>query len=493
MKIKIRGYELDPWQEEVVYASDKYTLLLAGAGTGKTFTILGKIKYLITSLNYQEEDILCISFTNMATKQLKEMLAQEGYQKICVLTFHKLALLFLKDFNYSFVDSSNLLAFIIDEFFNYHVSNYPLLQKMILRHFHIFSLSKVKSYQMFLKSKHYLKMQKLIIKIILLNKSNAKGFRDYYNNIAKYASSNYLVAYLTLIIYYIYQVECESANMIDFDDILYQAIDKIKTSKLKLWRFVLVDEYQDTSYLRFLFLKELLVKSKAKLLAVGDDYQSIYRFTGCDLSLFLNFSSWFAEASIKKIEKTYRNSQELINIASSFIMKNKKQLKKELVSDKHLQKPIKIVFTFNKKRAFEKLVNIIPGTLLVLGRNNFDIYSFLNSNFRLENNKIDYCRATDKLIYYLTVHKAKGLEEDNVLVINNEDALYGFPNQVVDAKILKDFYPQDNFLYEEERRLFYVALTRTRNNVYLLTTFNPSCFIKELLKDYPLEIEKIFI
>ena len=280
--------------------------MLAGAGTGKTFTILGKIKYLITSLNYQEEDILCISFTNMATKQLKEMLAQEGYQKICVLTFHKLALLFLKDFNYSFVDSSNLLTFIIDEFFNYHVSNYPLLQKMILRHFHIFSLSKVKSYQKFLKSKHYLKMQKLIIKIILLNKSNAKGFRDYYNNIAKYASSNYLVAYLTLIIYYIYQVECESANMIDFDDMLYQAIDPmIKTSKLRLWRFILVDEFQDTSYLRFLFLKELLVKSKAKLLAVGDDYQSIYRFTGCDLSVtfFKLFFPGLLKHLLKRLKK----------------------------------------------------------------------------------------------------------------------------------------------------------------------------------------------
>ena len=93
----------------------------------------------------------------------------------------------------------------------------------------------------------------------------------------------------------------------------------------KKWKYIIVDEYQDTSLTKFYLLDELIKLTNAKFLAVGDDFQSIYRFTGCDLTIFLNFFKYFKYSKIFHIINTYRNPQELINVAGTFIMKNKYQ------------------------------------------------------------------------------------------------------------------------------------------------------------------------
>ena len=118
---------------------------------------------------------------------------------------------------------------------------------------------------------------------------------------------------------------------IDFDDMIILATKLVKEEKLT-WpiKYIIIDEYQDTSQIRFLLIKEMINKINARLMVVGDDFQSIYKFTGCDVSLFLNFPNYFPNAKIRKLEKTYRNSNELIKIAGRFIMKNKNQIEKEL-------------------------------------------------------------------------------------------------------------------------------------------------------------------
>lgn len=217
---------------------------------------------------------------------------------------------------------------------------------------------------------------------------------------------------------------------------------------------------------------------------MGDDYQSIYRFTGCDLRIFINFKYYFEDASICKIENTYRNSQELIDIAGNFIMKNSFQLKKELKSMKSVEKPIKIVYYKNSKKDFEKLLNKIGNKkILILGRNNSDI----NNYYKIDETKTD--------IKYMTIHKSKGLEEDNVILINMLDKINGFPNKMVDDSVL-DFVltTHDRIAYEEERRLFYVALTRAREIVYIFTKKRQeSVFIKELIKNNRANIDIINI
>lgn len=226
-------------------------------------------------------------------------------------------------------------------------------------------------------------------------------------------------------------------------------------------------------------------------MVVGDDFQSIYRFTGCDLSLFINFTHYFKDAKIMKIQNTYRNSQELIKVAGDFVMKNKKQISKKLRSSKKLEKPIQIIYYHNLKKSFQDLVvKIYQNThkpILVLGRNNKDIGFVLNREFQLKKDgKIMYKLDTNIELYYLTVHKSKGLEEENVIIINLVDSYLGFPNQIKDEKVLR-FVCRNNekYSFSEERRLFYVALTRTKNYVYLLVPYkSPSIFIKELERDY---------
>ena len=224
--------------------------------------------------------------------------------------------------------------------------------------------------------------------------------------------------------------------------------------------------------IRFNLINKLRIVNKAFIFAVGDDYQSIYHFSGCDINLFLDFPKLIPNSKVLKLKYTYRNSQELIDIAAKFIMKNKKQLKKDLISNKRIDNPIKIIYYINPKKSFSKLykkLKIISNDVLVLGRNNSDIKFFVDK---------------EDEINFLTVHSSKGLEAENIILINMTNKIYGFPNKIKNHCLLELLHPSDkDILFSEERRLFYVALTRTKNKIYILVPiFNKSCFIKELKK-----------
>ena len=283
-------------------------------------------------------------------------------------------------------------------------------------------------------------------------------------------------------------------NEIDFDDMLIKGKEEVNNNYLNNTKYIIIDEYQDTSYVRFNLIKAIIDKTNAKLMVVGDDFQSIYRFTGCDLDLFNNFHKYFKDSKILKISNTYRNSNELIKIAGKFIMKNKYQIHKNLKSLKHIDKPIVVVRYKNKKDLKKLILKIYQKNkkILILGRNNNDINSYLDNEFIIKENKIIYLKNKNIDINYLTVHKSKGLESDNVIIINLYNKTLGFPNKMVDDKILRFVSKSKiNYLYDEERRLFYVALTRTKEKVYLFTPLNSSVFVNELIKDCRKNIEII--
>ena len=125
---------------------------------------------------------------------------------------------------------------------------------------------------------------------------------------------------------------------------------------------------------------------------------------------------------------------------------------------------------------------IDTGDLLVLGRNNKDIFDYIDKSFRCINNKYYYKNIA---FTYMTVHKSKGLEANNVIILNMKNSDLGFPTKIKEERILKYIKEFDKYPFEEERRLFYVALTRTKNKVYLFTPINnESIFVAELKKDY---------
>ena len=471
----INGYSLDREQRIAVITDECANLIVAGAGSGKSLTMVGKIRYLIERKGIKEEEILCISFTKDASENLEKNINKNYNYNIKVYTFHKLALEILKDNKYKIGDT-NLLRYIVDEYF--YCATYDNNIKLKIKKI----LYKIDTpYKLILKSKELENLKRLIITFINLFKTNNYNIRDFVK-----MKGNKDLFRIIIDIYILYEEELKSTNSIDFNDMIVLATKYVKEKGIKNYKYIIVDEYQDTSYIRYLFLKEIINKTGAKIICVGDDYQSIYRFNGCNLNMFLNFKKYFGYTKVLKINNTYRNSQELINTAGKFIMKNKRQLYKKLKSSKRIDKPIKIMYGNNLKKLLDKVIEKHKN-ILILGRNNFDIDRY----FKLDkDNNIQYSKAN---IRYLTIHASKGLEEEFVVIINLKDDILGIPNKIKDDKILKcvnnniDIYP-----YEEERRLFYVALTRTKSDVYLLVDKkNPSIFVKELIKDSSKYIEYI--
>ena len=436
--------------------------------------MVGKIRYLIERKNIKEDEILCISFTNDASINLEKNIKKNYNYDIKVYTFHKLSLEILKDKNY-IISNPNTLEYITNEYF-YMIENNKEMNYKVKR-----ILNKIDTpYKYILKDQELIKLKKLIITFINLYKTNNYNLEK----ILKIKKQKDLIR-IILDIYFLYEEELKSTNSIDFNDMIIKATKYVEESGIKKYKYIIVDEYQDTSYIRYLLLKTIIEKTNSKIICVGDDYQSIYRFNGCNLNMFLNFKKYFGYTKILKINNTYRNSQELINVAGSFIMKNKNQMYKKLKSKKSIDKPIKIMYEKNLLKLLDIVVEKYD-EILILGRNNFDINKF----FLLDSD--NFFVYKDKKIKYLTVHASKGLESECVIIINLKDSTLGFPNKIIDNKILKYINnSNDKYPYEEERRLFYVALTRTKNEVFLLVDKNKSIFIKELIKEYDKYIEYI--
>lgn len=317
-----------------------------------------------------------------------------------------------------------------------------------------------------------------------------------------------------------YQKKLKEFNSIDFQDMINNSAQIIKNKQLSKekieLKYIIVDEYQDISRQRYNLIKELSQLCNAKIMAVGDDWQSIYAFSGSVLPLFTQFCNVVGYGTELKITRTYRNAQEIINIAGNFIQKNSKQIKKALISPKRIENPVFIqsyddsyssnndkskggiynnigiaineaIAQIIKYNSIESKTNI--PSILLIGRYGFDARNMCKSNqfsYDEKSGNVFSSKYGAKVkLNFMTAHSSKGLSAENVIIINAKDNVYGFPSKVEDDPILKLVVSyDDSYNYAEERRLFYVALTRTKNRVFIITPKNkPSEFIKELLNE----------
>lgn len=444
--------KLDKYQSKAVLCNKRAYLVVAGAGSGKTLTIVSKVDYL-KKHGIKEKNVLCISFTNETVNSLKNRL-EENNLHVDVKTFHRLSLDILKN-EYS-VSSNKLLNYIIDEYFNsiiYYDETYKLLDDSI--------------------NINYLKN----VVLTFINQLKSLNLdQDYILSLLrdKIPNEHKIILVFIFKIYIIYQEELRSENKIDFNDMINFAIKKIDYLKYFKYSYIIIDEYQDTSDSKYLLIKKLMDKFNINLMAVGDDYQSIYSFTGCNLKMFTNFKKCFTKSKIIKMKNTYRNPHDIVEISRRFVLKNRNQINKKLRSNKYLNNSINIVYIKDEEKAFLKIIKDLDN-IFVLGRNNKDLDNVKKIN-------------VDKHINYLTVHKSKGLEEDNVIILNVIDDSLGFPNKIKENEVLNYLMNYDQL--EEERRLFYVALTRAKEKVFLFTIKGrESIFIKELLKDFRYKIK----
>lgn len=307
-----------------------------------------------------------------------------------------------------------------------------------------------------------------------------------------------------------YQQKLRENNQIDFQDMIryaYNQMSLIKENKEFInYDYVIIDEYQDISMQRYNFTKKISDLFDSKIVAVGDDWQTIFSFSGSDIQLFTRFCELMGYAEIVKITKTYRNSQELIDLAGEFVSKNKEQILKELKSDKHLIKPVELIeYDYNPEKnslyiELDKLINKIhkenpAQRILLLVRFNQELYDLIESKLFYKKSKLTdqiVCKSCPNAkIDLLSIHKSKGLGYDQVIMLNAVNDVNGFPSQIKDEPIIKLLKGTNNSMdeitemieYPEERRLFYVAMTRTKNKLYIMTPSNfqdRSDFVKEI-------------
>ena len=298
-------------------------------------------------------------------------------------------------------------------------------------------------------------------------------------------------------LYSYYESQILPKSRVDFADMIYYANKYMTSMRDNLsgleYDYIIIDEYQDISLDRYQFAKNLSVLSNAKVISVGDDWQTIFSFAGSRIDLFYRYSQLFAGSKQLFINHTYRNSQQLINQVGQFIMKNPLQIKKDLISSKRQDHPIRVRYYMDDEFAvLETVIGEIyeqnPNQhILILARRNKRLRDMFESGQFI---KGIGTRAVSKkypnaYIDAMSVHSAKGLGADQVILLHVTDTDFPCiePERMWLVKLFTPTAFEEEFPDAEERRVFYVALTRTKNQVYLLTPSNidkQSRFLKEL-------------
>lgn len=482
---RVENHPLDSEQRKAIYNPARFNLTVAGAGSGKTTTILGKILYLLQSGFASPPEILVLSFTHDSATELRERFLREYYQTfaeqillrksppptITIETFHSLALKLLRtlwpDFSVTTneIDNEQPVSEITDNVIS--GSNELTIQTSIIREF--------------------LDLHELAPETVAQIAS-------------KFSSEEYRKSFLTVSEKY----QRELSGLLEkhqttFSGLIKLAIRYLRSDQIKTrFRYIIVDEYQDLSALRQEFLHLLLESSQANLFAVGDDWQAIYGFSGSRVDFTLNFRKFWGDFSLHRISKTYRFGPTLAGLSSSFIMQDHTQIRKQIQSQKEdALEPVVEISGDSERLDLEVLTHYFESlprdsSILLLGRFQIDRLRLLHcTQFKLTSDSIEFQTRPDLKIRFLTVHQSKGLEADYVIILNNREAKLGFPAHVKDPPLKAELVrivgelKLDQVSINEERRLFYVALTRAKKQVILLTVDGKeSSFIKELRRKF---------
>ncbi len=488
---RVENHPLDSEQRKAIYDPARFNLTVAGAGSGKTTTILGKILYLLQSGFASPPEILVLSFTHDSATELRERFLREYYQTfaeqillrkspppdITIETFHSLALKLLRKLWPDFSVTTNEIG---DEQSVSEIDNNP-----------------VSDFDSVSGSDELTIQTSIIREFLDLHELESETVAQI---ASKFSSDEYRKLFLTVSEKYQKELsELLEKHQATFSGLIKLAIRYLRSGQIKTqFRYIIVDEYQDLSALRQEFLRLLIESSQANLFAVGDDWQAIYGFSGSRVDFTLNFRRFWGDFSLHRISKTYRFGPTLAGLSSSFIMQDHTQIRKQIQSQKEDSlEPVVEISGDSERLDLEVLTHYfesLPGnsSILLLGRFQVDQFRLLHcTQFNLTSSDVEFRPRPDLKIRFLTVHQSKGLEADYVVLLNNREAKLGFPAHVKDppfkAELVKiaEELGLDQASVNEERRLFYVALTRAKKQVILLTVDGKeSSFIKKLRRKF---------
>lgn len=365
----------------------------------------------------------------------------------------------------------------------------------------------IKQIEETIKYQYLVNLLYTVLSHVKADKNNYKKLKEQYKknkNLNTYTSCrvNIFIEIFDYI-YDAYKIELENDSSIDFGDMINLATNYVKENKYQnKYKYIIIDEIQDISNGTYRFIKSLLEDNKnCRLFCVGDDWQSIYRFSGSNINLFYNFENLFEDIYVSYMTNTYRFDKSLVDISNQFIMLDKSNLDKKVVSYKSYlfgeqckftTNVIKILDEIGKKENYKKV------SVYILGRYKNDRDKLKNEKNRYlsvyPNDNIVYKKNKNLDIKFLTIHQAKGMEADYVIILNCEDSnknnkMKGFPTNIQDDPILDIILPKSNKhesysnQNSEERRLFYVAMTRAKKQVFLnipKKEENRSIYVKEI-------------
>jgi DNA helicase IV len=282
-----------------------------------------------------------------------------------------------------------------------------------------------------------------------------------------------------------YKEYCVDKSYLDFNDMISRTISLFKNhsdilEKFKLkYQFILVDEFQDVNNLQVELIKMLLTDN-TQLFCVGDDWQSIYGFRGSNVSYIIEFEKHFANSSVIKLNLNYRSTENIVGASNEVIKRNKFKVDKEIKASKKSEHKIVVYagneekenLTFCTQRVRELLEEgLTPDDILFLYRRSAMYTPYF---YKLKNENLK--------VQAKTIHAAKGLEAKVVFIIGLKEGFGGFPDIWLEDRIFQVIKKANHDqLLEEERRLFYVAITRAKDKLFLITEKgNESSFLKEI-------------
>jgi len=421
------------------------SLVIAGAGTGKTTTMIEKIKNVLLHSDLDPENLLILTFSRKAAEEIKTRLGRNSGTHIPPVfsgTFHSFALYLLREYSSIYIKYFRFPSFpemITDEDKKEIIRNIILSRKELYLGIPcdtVFNLA---------ENLHRLKPD-------LLKKLEHSGLYDLIKDIPEK-----------------YKDYKSSKAIIDFDDMIAHAtlllkeVPEIRDSVRSRYRQIFVDEFQDTSDDNFEFLSLLLCSEKPNLFMVGDDYQSIYGFRNAKVEYIINIKKYFPEAEIQKLTLNYRSGKKIIKLSNSFIRQNRFRTSKKIIPCRNIRGVVKfhpVAKGGSETGAINKIISGLP--------EKSDIAVIYRNNYQGEILRKELINPASGKIEFLTMHGSKGLEFDIVIIPGISDRI--IPDRTSDI--------------EEERRLFYVAMTRARNELHLIFHKNRSSrlprFIREL-------------
>jgi DNA helicase-4 len=292
----------------------------------------------------------------------------------------------------------------------------------------------------------------------------------------KYTEKRYLL-FLKIFeeFYNCFEKLAKEEGKFDFNDLIIEAIDKYDGGNFRLYDYIIVDEFQDTSNLAMKLLDKIFeANPDATLLSVGDDWQSIYGFNGSDVTILSNYFNRYSGVSVCYLNSNFRSHSRIVNLGKQFISKNPAQVKKNVLSKNRNFQDSEIDFLSLEQ--MENKIRNIPDkeSIFVLYRYNDDCLTLLKNFgdfFVLDKNRKPTKRANcTKNISMMTIHASKGLEAQHVFLLFSDGIRRKFPSEIEDHfvfNMLKTY--SDDFPFSEERRLLYVAITRAEQNLYFVS------------------------